>query len=112
MELVIARGCNSSAESSKAASIDAPSVRLASDRRTRSLAKSHSRTSRRREVRLWDFANERVLLSDASLTLGASIDAALLDSALELHPRAITNSIDLMIDLAVRGQGVTCQTRV
>jgi DNA-binding transcriptional LysR family regulator len=76
------------------------------------LVPPHNPLARRREVRLRDFANERVLLSDASLTLGASIDAALLDSALELHPRAITNSIDLMIDLAVRGQGVTCQTRV
>jgi DNA-binding transcriptional LysR family regulator len=66
----------------------------------------------RRGVRLRDFASERVILSDASLTLGSSIEAAMLNSAVELRPITVTNSIDLMSAIAVRGHGVTFQTRV
>lgn len=66
----------------------------------------------RRSVRLRDFAAERVILSDASLTLGSSIDAAILNSGIELKPIAVTNSIHLMSAFAVSGHGVTFQTRV
>jgi DNA-binding transcriptional LysR family regulator len=66
----------------------------------------------RRSARLRDFAGDRVILSDASLTLGSSIEAAMLNSAVELRPIAITNSIHLMSAFAVRGHGVTFQTRV
>lgn len=66
----------------------------------------------KRGVRLRDFASERVILSDASLTLGSSIEAAMLNSTFELQAIAVTNSIHLMSDFAVRGHGVTFQTRV
>lgn len=66
----------------------------------------------RRGVRFRDFAAERIILSDASLTLGATTEAAMLDSAVELQPVAVTNSIHLMAELAVRGHGVTFQSRV
>lgn len=66
----------------------------------------------RRSARLRDFAADRVILSDASLTLGSSIEAATLNSAVELRPIAVTNSIHLMSAFAVRGHGVTFQTRV
>jgi len=66
----------------------------------------------RRGVRLREFAADRVILSDASLTLGSTIDAAMANSAVELNPIAVTNSIHLMTEIAARGRGVAFQTRV
>ena len=75
------------------------------------VAPSHPLATRR-GVRFRDFAAERIILSDASLTLGSSIEAAMLNSAVELQPIAVTNSIHLMAELAVLGHGVTFQSRV
>jgi DNA-binding transcriptional LysR family regulator len=63
-------------------------------------------------LRLTDLAGERVILSDASLTLGSSIEEALGGSFVEFARRARTNSIGLMIDLAARGLGTILQTRI
>jgi DNA-binding transcriptional LysR family regulator len=70
------------------------------------------RLARRNNVRLRDFAGERVLLSDASLTLGESIQEAMRDLLVAVPPRARTNSISVMTALAVHGCGVAFQTRV
>lgn len=63
-------------------------------------------------LRLYELAGERVLLSDRSLTLGASVEEALEGSLSGFVKRAGTNSIDLMVDLAIRGLGIALQTRV
>jgi DNA-binding transcriptional LysR family regulator len=68
--------------------------------------------ARRNNVRLRDFAGERVLLSDASLTLGESIEEAMRGLLVASPPRARTNSISVMTALAVHGCGVAFQTRV
>lgn len=70
------------------------------------------RLAGRASVRFRDFANDRVILSDSSLTLGLSIKAAMLHSDIAFDPRAVTNSIHLMADIAARGHGITFQTRV
>jgi DNA-binding transcriptional LysR family regulator len=66
----------------------------------------------RKEVRLNDFAGERVVLSDATLALRTSLETALLDSHVEFDPRAVTNSIDLMAKCVISRLGVAFQTRV
>jgi DNA-binding transcriptional LysR family regulator len=66
----------------------------------------------RSEVRLNDFAGERVFLSDATLALRSSIEGALQDSRIEFDPRAVTNSIDLMAKCVTAKLGVAFQTRV
>lgn len=66
----------------------------------------------RDQLKLFDFADQRVFLSDASLTLGPSIEEALIASAIDVRRRATTNSIGLMADLAARGHGIAFQTRV
>ncbi|NVO12662.1 MAG: LysR family transcriptional regulator [Rhodoplanes sp.] len=76
------------------------------------LLRPDHRLAGRRQVRLADFTGERVILADASLTLGASLEAAMPGDAAALRAAAVTNSIHLMSDLAVRGHGVTFQTRV
>jgi DNA-binding transcriptional LysR family regulator len=76
------------------------------------LVRPDHRHAGRREARLRDFAGERLLLSDASLTLGSTIEAAMMESAVEFSARSITNSIHLMADFALRGLGTTFQTRV
>jgi DNA-binding transcriptional LysR family regulator len=68
--------------------------------------------ARRRSLRLRDLAGEKLLLSDASLALGQTIENAIADAGVEFGTRVATNSISLMTDLALRGQGVTMQTRV
>lgn len=65
-----------------------------------------------KHIRLTDLTDEYLLLSDASLSLGVSVEEALLRSVANFERRAATNSIGLMIDLAVRGLGVAIQTRV
>ena len=76
------------------------------------LALPRSRFAARDELKLFDLANERVILSDASLTLGASVEQALGRALVDLQPRARTNSIGLMVDLARRDLGTVLQTRV
>jgi len=68
--------------------------------------------ARKRALRLRDLSGEKLLLSDASLALGQTIENAIADAGIEFGMRVATNSISLMIDLALRGQGVTMQTRV
>lgn len=63
-------------------------------------------------LRVFDLTGERVILSDASLTLGSSIEDALSGSFVEFSRRARSNSITLMIDLARRGLGTIVQTRL
>ena len=76
------------------------------------LAPPGSRFSDRKELRFFDLAGERVILSDGSLTLGAWIEEAFSRSSIDLTRRATTNSIGLMIDLAKRNLGTVLQTRV
>ncbi len=63
-------------------------------------------------MRLRDFANERVLMADQTLTLGRLLDDASADAGLEFQTRAVSTSINNLIALAVGGHGVTFQTRV
>lgn len=63
-------------------------------------------------ARLFDLAGERLILSDSSLSLGASVEDALARAGVELARRARTNSIGFMVDLARRGLGVAFQTRL
>lgn len=66
----------------------------------------------RREVRMTDLASERVLLSDTSLTLAASIEDALRHAFATITPRSHTNSISVMTELVLHGCGIAFQTRV
>lgn len=63
-------------------------------------------------LKLSDLSGERVVLSDASLTLGQSIDEAMGTSFVDCARRGRTNSIALMIDLAGRGLATVLQTRL
>ncbi|MGQ9368694.1 LysR family transcriptional regulator [Azospirillum sp. ST 5-10] len=63
-------------------------------------------------VRLREFAGERVLLADTSLTLGRTIEQTAVAAGVRFEPRAITNSIGALIHFAVQGYGVTFQTRL
>jgi DNA-binding transcriptional LysR family regulator len=76
------------------------------------LALPQSRYAQKKELKLFDLAGERVILSDSSLTLGAWVEEAFSRSFVELMPRARTNSIGLMVDLAKRNLGTVLQTRV
>jgi DNA-binding transcriptional LysR family regulator len=66
----------------------------------------------RSELKLSDLVEERVILSDSSLALGVSVDEALSSMPLEMGRLGRTNSIGVMIDLAVRGAGLALQTRL
>jgi DNA-binding transcriptional LysR family regulator len=66
----------------------------------------------RTSLRLFDLSGERIIFSDASLTLGESIREAMGGSLVDLNPRARTNSIGIMIDLALRGSALALQTRM
>jgi DNA-binding transcriptional LysR family regulator len=66
----------------------------------------------REQLKMSDFADQRVFLSDASLSLGPSIEEALINSAVHVRRRVTTNSMGLMADLAARGHGIAFQTRV
>lgn len=66
----------------------------------------------RSELKLFDLANERVILSDSSLMLGASVEDAFNRAFVDLARRSRTNSIGLMVDLAKRNLGTVLQTRV
>jgi DNA-binding transcriptional LysR family regulator len=63
-------------------------------------------------VRLRDFADQRIMMADSSLSLGKWIEDAALQSGVELQVRAVANSINELIDFTVNGDGVTFQTRV
>lgn len=76
------------------------------------LAKPGSEMAQRGEIKLFDLANEKVILSDSSLTLGASIEEALSRSLVDLSRRSRTNSISLMVEMAKRDLGTVLQTRV
>lgn len=76
------------------------------------LALPGSRMAERGELKLFDLANERVILSDSSLTLGASVEEALTRALVDFDQRSRTNSIGLMVDLAKRNLGTVLQTRV
>ncbi|WP_137130829.1 LysR family transcriptional regulator [Rhizobium sp. FY34] len=76
------------------------------------LALPGSDLAARTELKLFDLANRRVILSDQSLTLGASVEDALNRSLLDLSRRSRTNSIGLMVELALRDLGLVLQTRV
>jgi DNA-binding transcriptional LysR family regulator len=76
------------------------------------LALPESRFAEKKELKLFDLAGERVILSDASLTLGTWIEEAFSRSFIDLTQRARTNSIGLMVDLAKRNLGTVLQTRV
>ena len=69
-------------------------------------------TTRTGPLRVYDLAGERVVLSDNSLTLGSSVEELFSGSFVEISRRARTNSIGLMIDLAMRGLGTIVQTRL
>ncbi|MBO9123938.1 MULTISPECIES: LysR family transcriptional regulator [unclassified Rhizobium] len=76
------------------------------------LALPDSRFAEREELRLFDLAGERVILSDSSLTLGAWLEEAFSRSLVDIKQRSRTNSIGLMVDLAKRNLGTVLQTRV
>lgn len=76
------------------------------------LALPGSRFAGRSELKLFDLANEKVILSDSSLTLGVSVKDAFSRALVDLDYRMQTNSIGLMVELARRGLGAVLQTRV
>ncbi|MBR0557977.1 LysR family transcriptional regulator [Ciceribacter sp. L1K23] len=76
------------------------------------LALPGSEFADRRELKLFDLANARVILSDSSLMLGTSVEEAFNRSLVDLTQRSRTNSIGLMVDLAKRDLGTVLQTRV
>ena len=76
------------------------------------LALPESRFAEKTELRLFDLAGERVILSDSSLTLGAWLKEAFSRSLVDITQRSHTNSIGLMVDLAKRNLGTVLQTRV
>lgn len=76
------------------------------------LAPPDSPMAGRKELKLFDLAGQRVILSDSSLMLGLSVEEAMSRSLVELTRRSRTNSIGLMVDMAKRGLGTVLQTRV
>lgn len=76
------------------------------------LALPDSRFAAKTELRLFDLAGERIILSDSSLTLGAWLEEAFSRSLVDITQRSRTNSIGLMVDLAKRNLGTVLQTRV
>ncbi|MFN3546669.1 MAG: LysR family transcriptional regulator [Mesorhizobium sp.] len=76
------------------------------------VAHPQSRFADRRELKLFDLSGEQVILSDASLALGLSVNEAINRSIIDLTRRTRTNSIALMGDLARRNLGTALQTRL
>lgn len=76
------------------------------------LAVPGSKLAQKRELRLFDLAGEKVVLSDTSLMLSSSIEETFSRSLTDLNRRSRTNSIGLMIEMAKRGLGAVLQTRV
>ena len=76
------------------------------------LAAPGSPLAAQKELRLPDLAGAQIILSDASLTLGAWIEESFSRLLVDLTRRSRTNSIGLMVDLAKRGLGTVLQTRI
>lgn len=70
------------------------------------------RLAGRNQLRLFDLVGERVVLSDATLSLSGSLEEALNGSSVDFVRRALTNSISVMADLAIRRDAVALQTRL
>ncbi len=68
--------------------------------------------AREKSVRLRDFVGMPIFLSDMSLTMRPSIEAALRNATVPLSPRVVTNSVHLMNLLAAENAGVAFETRV
>ena len=66
----------------------------------------------RESLKLSDLAQEAVILSDASLSLGAAIEEALEGGSTPVGRRATTNSIGTMVALASSGAGISIQARL
>lgn len=71
-----------------------------------------SRFAGRRSLKLFDLSGERVILSDSSLMLGASVEEAFSQTLIDLTRRSRTNSIELMVALARRNLGTVLQTQI
>ncbi len=65
-----------------------------------------------KSVRFRDFVGEPVFLTDPSMTMRPSIEAAMRNSAVKLTVRAVTNSVYLMNLLASANTGVAFETRL
>jgi DNA-binding transcriptional LysR family regulator len=65
-----------------------------------------------KSLRFRDFIEYDVFLSDMSLTMGASIEAAMYNATIPLSARVVTNSIQLMNLLAASDAGVAFETRL
>lgn len=65
-----------------------------------------------KSLRFRDFAGMPVLLSDTSLTMRPSIEAALRNATAQLTVRVVTNSVHLMNRLAAENTGVAFKTKV
>lgn len=65
-----------------------------------------------KSLRFRDFMGYQVFLSDMSLTMGPSIEAAMHKATIPLSARVITNSIYLMNLLAAGDAGVAFETRL
>lgn len=76
------------------------------------IASPESRFAGRKNLKLFDLSGEQVILSDASLALGLSVDDAINRSIIDLTRRSRTNSIALMVELARMNLGVALQTRI
>ncbi|CAN7374396.1 LysR family transcriptional regulator [Rhizobium sp. LjRoot30] len=76
------------------------------------LAVPGSKLAQKKELRLFDLAAEKVILSDTSLMLSSSVEETFSRSLTDLNRRSRTNSIGLMIEMAKRGLGAVLQTRV
>lgn len=76
------------------------------------LALPGSRLAAKDHLRLFDLAGEKVIVSDASLMLGISLEETFARSSVDILRRTRTNSIGLMVDLAKRDLGLAMQTRV
>jgi DNA-binding transcriptional LysR family regulator len=68
--------------------------------------------ARAKSLRFADFVGAAVVLSDTSLTMRPSIEAALHKSSVALVPRGVTNSISVMNLLAADALCVAFETRI
>ncbi|KQO73593.1 LysR family transcriptional regulator [Methylobacterium sp. Leaf89] len=68
--------------------------------------------AQRAALRMFDLAEEAVILSDTSLTLGTAIEEALAEASAHVGRRVITNSIGTMVALASAGAGISLQARL
>lgn len=71
---------------------------------------NHELATRQAPLRVYDLKSERMILSDGSLTLGESVDQVFSSSFDGFDQRSRTNSIAMMVDLCIKGQGIIMQT--